>query len=275
MDEVHPIPTNPKFQDLAGRKFGQWTVLRYAGKQKKAHQWLCECKCGTISKVSGANLGRASLSCGCLKHKRAAAKKQIHGVRRDAEYEAWSLMLARCVNTKRRDYCFYGGRGIRVCERWRYSFDTFYADMGPKPSTRSLDRINHDGDFEEANCRWVTAKQRQRNRRRRMLAYQGRTLCVAKWAKRLGVSRATLYNRIQDGWTVERAITTPVRRNKSNHLVTFSGKTLTVADWAELQCIPYATLAARLSRHEWSVERALTESIRGRRRRLTSQTATS
>ena len=83
------------------------------------------------------------------------------------EYTAWALMIQRCYNSKRDGYSYYGGRGIAVCARWRDSFESFLADMGPKPpSAHSLDRFpNSDGNYEPDNCRWATKQEQMLNRR--------------------------------------------------------------------------------------------------------------
>lgn len=133
-----------------------------------------------------------------------------------AEYRSWSGMRTRCTNQRFVDWRLYGGRGISVCERWN-SFANFFADMGPKPSPKhSLDRINSDGNYEPSNCRWATAKEQANNWscRNRKLTFNGETLSIPEWAARLELTRESLRDRIESGWPIEKALTTPAIRNR-------------------------------------------------------------
>src|SRR5262245_50975043 len=134
-----------------------------------------------------------------------------HG-RRTPEYKSWDLMKSRCYNPHDRSYARYGGRGITVCKRWRYSFANFLADMGPRPSPRhSLDRFpDQNGNYEPGNCRWATRKQQANNRHgNRLLTHEGLTLTTSQWSERLGMPRYLLYLRFRLGWSVAAALTTP------------------------------------------------------------------
>jgi hypothetical protein len=128
-------------------------------------------------------------------------------------------MVARCYSSKPgdRNYAFYRGAGVKVCERWQ-SFENFLADMGPKPSPKhSLDRFpDAGGDYEPDNCRWATAKEQARNwkTRNRRIEFRGENLLLSEWAERLGLTRESLKGRIDTGWSVERALTTPAIRQR-------------------------------------------------------------
>jgi hypothetical protein len=138
--------------------------------------------------------------------------------RQTPEYVAWMAMKARCANPRTRDYELYGGRGVRVCDRWLESFESFLADVGRRPSPKhSLDRHpNKDGNYEPGNVRWATMSEQNRNKRTtHFLTYDGVTLCVTDWAKRLGMSDSNLCRRVKR-WGVERAITAPVVIKKRN-----------------------------------------------------------
>lgn len=125
-----------------------------------------------------------------------------------AEYWAWVSMKQRCYNDRKGDYAYYGGRGIKVCERWRNDFVAFFEDMGPRPSAaHSIERIDNDGDYEPGNCRWATRQEQVDNRRcsHRLTAY-GRTQTVSQWSREIGIARDTITYRLKKGWSVERAL---------------------------------------------------------------------
>lgn len=138
------------------------------------------------------------------------------------EYKAWSMMLQRCENPKAHAFEEYGGRGIAVCERW-HDFNLFIADMGLRPSAaHSLDRQNNDGNYCPENCRWATAKEQQNNRRvNRMITFEGQTKNLQQWAESLGMSKVTLHARLRKGWTIDRALTTPINPQKRNKVAKF------------------------------------------------------
>lgn len=122
----------------------------------------------------------------------------------------------RCYNPKYRRFDLYGGRGIKVCDRWlgRGGFKNFLQDMGKKPSPKhTIDRINVDGNYEPANCRWATQEQQLHNMERtRKFTLDGITVSLAAHARRYGISPATVETRIRKlGWSFEKAVTTPTQ----------------------------------------------------------------
>lgn len=121
-------------------------------------------------------------------------------------------MKQRCYNKNEKNYGGYGGRGIKVCDRWRDHFAMFIQDMGPRPSPQhSLDRIDVNGDYCPENCRWATQAEQQQNRRVNiLLKFNGKVQCLAVWARELGIGEWALASRIRRGWSIERALTTPV-----------------------------------------------------------------
>jgi hypothetical protein len=135
------------------------------------------------------------------------------GHRKRPEYGSWRAMKDRCLNPRHSAYDRYGGRGVTICERW-LTFANFFADMGPRPTPEhSLDRVDANGNYEPENCRWATdAEQNQNSRKNRFLTHDGQTLCVSEWARRIGIKAATLEQRLNLGWSVERALTAPLRR---------------------------------------------------------------
>lgn len=116
-------------------------------------------------------------------------------------------MKQRCLNVKHKSYAIYGGRGIKICDRWLESFEDFLADMGERPEGMTLDRIDVDGDYTPGNCRWATSETQSNNRtNNRLVEYRGVTQTLAKWARELGISRQALRYRLEAGWSVEEAM---------------------------------------------------------------------
>ena len=149
---------------------------------------------------------------------------------RPNEYRAWAGMLTRCRNRNFKDYLLYGGRGISVCAKW-LSFESFYADMGVKPSRyHSLDRFpNGDGNYEPENCRWATAKEQARNWKHRnvLLHFNGESLTMPEWAERIGIARSSLRDRLSAGWSIAKAFNTPpIRQRERTAFGTFKKASL-------------------------------------------------
>jgi hypothetical protein len=208
--------------NLSGKRFGKLLVLTQAASDPvRGAAWNCQCDCGNTSVVRAKHLkGGQTRSCGCirmaLQRTKALNRKPKHGEARKAnqslEYKTWSWMLARCHNPKVRCFRNYGGRGITVCERWR-TFENFLADMGRKPPGSSIDRIDVNGNYEPSNCRWVNRAVQSNNCRSNVhIELDGRRKTMAEWAKELGMSSGTLWQRLNSGWSPRKALTTPVRK---------------------------------------------------------------
>ena len=132
-------------------------------------------------------------------------------------YNAWSAMKSRCEYTENPAYNRYGGRGIKVCDRWQ-SFENFVNDIGDRPSSEfTIDRIDNDGDYSPENCRWADKTQQARNRRsNKIYLFQGESLTLPEWSERTGISASLLFARINYlGWTVEKSLSTK-KRNQSH-----------------------------------------------------------
>lgn len=144
---------------------------------------------------------------------------RTHGLTGTPEHRAWCGMMTRCYWSKPgdRNFALYKGAGVGVDPRW-HEFLAFREDMGPKPSPRhSLDRFpDAAGNYGPGNCRWATAKQQARNWATRNVRFEhgGESLTLSEWAERLGMARESLRDRIQSGWSVERALTTPPLRHR-------------------------------------------------------------
>lgn len=126
---------------------------------------------------------------------------KTHGKYLIPAYRTWAGMIQRCTNPKQKKYLLYGGRGIRISKRWR-KFENFYADMGDKPGPRhTIDRKNSNGNYNKRNCRWVTIREQNSNTsRNRHLTFQGETLTLSEWARRLKLDNKTLHYRLEQGW---------------------------------------------------------------------------
>ena len=167
MSEQVFIRVAHNFIDLTGKRFGRLVVERYTGSVGKKSKWQCVCDCGNRTIVNGQSLTRlATRSCGCLFREIVGARFKSHGKRYTPEYNTWCGMRQRCLNPNTTRWADYGGRGIKVCDRWMHDFPAFLADVGQRPSPRhSLNRVNNDGDYEPGNVRWALASEQMRNRR--------------------------------------------------------------------------------------------------------------
>lgn len=173
--------------NLVNQRFGRLLVVSKAAPQFKGQttRFACLCDCGKDAVVFSSDLRRGlTTSCGCLASEKLAERNRLHPTHTpryikhghlrqgqcSPEYHSWSGMCSRCLNPNATGYENYGGRGIRICDRWlgEHGFENFLADMGPRPENKTLDRKNNDGNYEPSNCRWATASEQQSNQRRQL-----------------------------------------------------------------------------------------------------------
>ncbi|MCX4573081.1 hypothetical protein OHB41_07760 [Streptomyces sp. NBC_01571] len=218
------IPSGRKIPDPTGETFGLLTVVAYAG-HNAAHRamWDCACECGEKVTVRWDHLrDGGTQSCGCLSKRRMAVLNRTHGKSGTPLYRVWRGMIDRCENKNNANFQHYGGRGIVVCAEWRKSFEAFERDMGPGyRAGLSIDRINNSLGYFASNCRWATDTEQNRNRRfNRLITFEGETRCLAEWAELAGIKYSTLSQRLNRGWSVDRAFAElQPRRAKGAHSV--------------------------------------------------------
>lgn len=196
--------------NMSGQRFGRLVALEPMHvRSGGAIMWKCVCDCGKTKEILGPSLrSGATQSCGCLRRELVST----HRMTNSAEYGCWEGIIQRCNNPSSKNFRKYGGRGIKVCERWS-SFEDFYSDMGPRPSaSHSIERIDNDGNYEPSNCRWATRHDQLRNtRRNRVIKAFGKTGPLVDFipegpnSNRYHMVRL----RLKKGWEPESALSIP------------------------------------------------------------------
>lgn len=214
MIKTYPIPEpqpHPKFGgfiDLTDEIFGRLTVRYYGGHRNGRTQWVVDCICGNRKIVAATGLRKGGVtSCGCLYRERLGNRYRTHGESTSrGVYSIWASMRDRCNNPKNKAFPHYGGRGIKVCERWN-DYEAFKSDMGDRPAGMSINRINNDGDYCPENCKWATTAEQANNKRsNRLLTYEGKTQTVMQWARELSINHDAVYGRLRNGATDAEAL---------------------------------------------------------------------
>lgn len=214
--------------NLIGNKYGRLTVMDFYDYNKYGQAtWVCACDCGNTSIVRSSDLKTGRIrSCGCLWQERIREAKTTHGMSYSNVYAEYRNMKRRCYDENSHNYNYYGGRGIKMCDRWRDDINEFHNDVSVLPhfgeEGYTLDRIDNDGNYEPGNVRWATYKEQSNNRRPRsckhMYEYDGEMRSLKEISSLTGVSYRTLLSRITKGWDPKIAINTEVQekfRHKS------------------------------------------------------------
>jgi hypothetical protein len=182
---------------------------------------LCECGCGLPAPIATETKRKIGHVRGQPIRFRRGHNLRLdersrffkHGMKGTPTYRSWMAMNRRCNNPNTKDYPNYGGRGIRICDRWsgKSGFENFLADMGERPEGKTLDRHpNNDGHYEPGNCRWASkARQSFNKRTNRLLTHDGRTMPLLKWSKETGLSKSAIEGRLKLGWSIADALTLP------------------------------------------------------------------
>lgn len=199
-------------KDRVGQRFTRLLVIGRAEGPCAETYWMCLCDCGRRHIGTARNLRSGRLkSCGCLNNEKRLARSTTHGLSKTAEYNIWNHIKSRCCNPRNARFADYGGRGITICARWRDDFAAFFSDMGCRPTGTSIDRIDNDGPYSPENCHWASAKEQARNTRKNLKIWHYRSL--TELAEVSGLNVGTLWGRLNRGWTIERATTTPIGPN--------------------------------------------------------------
>jgi len=213
------------FVDLTGQVFSRLTVLSRAEDGKhQVVRWNCQCECGNQVIVQASKLRSGNTrSCKCLLKETTTRRLTTHGQsvskqrnrsEMSREYRAWISMKDRVARPKQDCY-----RNVTICDRWLNSFENFLEDMGTAPGYNyQLDRIDNRKGYSPDNCRWLTHKENQRNKTDNVvIEWQGQKRCLIEWSEilepKLGIKYNGLQHRIQRGWSIEKAFTTPNTKN--------------------------------------------------------------
>ena len=218
-----------KLLDLTNKRFGRLVALEIDKTKTRRIYWLCKCDCRNIVSVSSIKLTSGETkSCGCLRKEKLSITRKKHGLTKQSLHNAWINMKTRCDNPNYNEFERYGGRGITYCEEWK-SFENFmswalqngYQDIKKSNGRNvlSLDRINNNGNYEPANCRWVTALQQGRNKcNNKIYQYKGNKYCISALQEISAVSIDTIRRRIKNGWNVEDAVDIPSQTFKGRKI---------------------------------------------------------
>ena len=191
--------------EYIGARFGTRVCVGHFVEQRRRILVML-CDCGTEGTVRMDKV-KSSTCRTCRPH-------DSHGYEGTRTYRSWSSMVCRCKNPPHHAYQSYGGRGITFCDKWK-RFPGFLEDMGERPEGTSLDRIDNNGNYTKANCRWATQKEQNNNKSSCVVVcVSGEQMTVTQLAEKYKIDRHVLYGRIKQGWPMDRLLE-PVRNNRA------------------------------------------------------------
>lgn len=174
----------------------------------------CSCSCGKTHFVGIGNINRTK-SCGCLVRDTLLKRNTKHGLAtaHKKAFNAWNSAVQRCHNPRNPRFKDYGGRGIKVCARWRANFANFLHDMGDPPPNKEIDRRKNNRGYSKGNCHWIDKRTNMNNRRTTIiLTHEGETLPLSHWVQKVGIRGNVIERRLKLGWPVHKALTVPVKQ---------------------------------------------------------------
>lgn len=191
--------------DLIGKKFNRFTIIKRDKNRNQLKYFICKCDCGTIKSIRLSNLKNGhTKSCGCLKSeinsKNGKLRMTTHGETHTRLYNVWTSLRRKCYNKKNDHYKWYGARGIIVCDEWLEKYDNFrdWALKNGYSDKLTIDRIDNNGNYTPANCRWATMKEQSNNRRSNVnITYKGQTKNITQWSEYTGISIYALRRKIK------------------------------------------------------------------------------
>jgi hypothetical protein len=214
----------PPLVDLTGKKFKRLLVMKMVERTSKVTYWECLCECGNITILPmGALRSGHTSSCGCLRYDANKGKipsNKRHGISKTPIYYAWANMLKRCTDPKNDQYYNYGARGIKPCEKWM-TCEGFLEDMQESYSKGlTLDRLDNDKGYSKENCKWSTLTEQANNKRNNTIVeFRGETERLIYFLEKYNIKRHQYYSRIKIGWSVEDALTKPIKKSIRNKAI--------------------------------------------------------
>lgn len=209
--------------DWTGYRYSYLTVIGPT-EERDAHgrrKWRVHCDCGReknmdIRDIREREKAGRPISCGCMKKAFISAANTTHGMTGHSAYGVWHSMIQRCTEPSHPAWKNYGGRGITVCDRWRHSFENFWADMGASYERgKDLDRIDNEAGYSPENCRWATRATNCRNKRgARRVTISGKTVPLMALAQTTGIGYTTLLYRLDHGCPLDKLTAPPDTRNR-------------------------------------------------------------